>query len=411
MNPTTSDAQPAILYLRSSRRCTGLERRILLQAQAARDAGLSPHIAVFYRPHVASPAIHPLIDLANYAGVPAAQILDPSPISPAAWRQLRELVDQIRPQIIHTNDYRSDMLALLVRSLAGVNARLVATCHGHTGGNCKLRFYEAIDRRVLRRFERVIGVSQHQCRLLQQWGLRESQIVHLPNPVEPGWETGPLPADRSAVRQQLDVEETDILMGFFGRHSPEKGLSTLLAAFPRVQANYPNVHLLIAGEREHFVGAKHSGSAFAHCEVSLPNASPLHHEQPALTGGAARETRSGIHFVGHQNDIRPSLAACDLVIVPSHQEAFGLVALEALAYGKPVIATHAGGLPEIIRNGTTCRLVPPNDPDALAEAILEALSDWPATLAMAGRGRDDVLKRFQACDILESMVALYHQMP
>ena len=411
MSSTTDATQPAILYLRSSRHCTGLERRILLQAQAARDAGLSPHIAVFYRPHITSPAIHPLLDDAESAGVPAAQILDPSPISPAAWWRLRDLVNQVQPRIIHTNDYRSDMMALLVRSLAGVDARLVATCHGHTGGNCKLRFYEAIDRRVLRRFERVIGISQHQCRLLQQWGLRESQIVHLPNPVEPGWEAGTSRADRSAVRQQLGIEETDILMGFFGRHSPEKGLATLLAAFPRVQAACPEVSLLVAGEHEHSVGAKHSGSAFAHCEVSLPNASPLHREQPALTGGAARETRSGVHFVGHQNDIRPSLAACDLVIVPSHQEAFGLVALEALAYGKPVIATHAGGLPEIVRDGMTGRLVPPNDPDALVEAILEALSDWPATLVMAGRGRDDVLKRFQACDILESMVALYHQMP
>ena len=284
------------------------------------------------------------------------------------------MIARLRPAIIHCNDYRSDVLALLASRSAGGRPRLIATSHGHTAADLKLRLYEALDRQALARFDRVIGVSRHQCEILRTWGLAEEQIVHIPHAVEPGWGANVSPEARAAWRQALEVHESDILIGFFGRRSPEKGLATLLAAWPDTRVAFPSARLVVVG-----------------------GAGPqIHH--------------AGVHAIAHQDDIQPLLAACDLIVVPSHREAFGLVALEALAAGKPVVASCTGGLPEIVQDGLTGYLAPPADPAALATTVVNALRHWPATLEMARRGQADVWNRFPACQMLESVIALYEQL-
>jgi glycosyltransferase involved in cell wall biosynthesis len=98
-------------------------------------------------------------------------------------------------------------------------------------------------------------------------------------------------------------------------------------------------------------------------------------------------------FTGFQ-DPTPYVAAADVVLVPSRVESFGLVAVEALLLGRPVVATNIGGLPEVIRDGETGVLVEPEDPAALADAVIRLLSD-PARAAELGRaGREDARSRF-----------------
>jgi len=103
------------------------------------------------------------------------------------------------------------------------------------------------------------------------------------------------------------------------------------------------------------------------------------------------------------------LAACDLVVVPSRVEAFGLTALEALALSRPVIASHVGGLPEIVRDGQTGWLVPPDDANALAGAMFEVFGNWPAALERGRAGRQDVTTRFDPAVILPQAVGLYQE--
>ncbi|WP_448625440.1 glycosyltransferase family 4 protein [Geodermatophilus sp. URMC 64] len=114
----------------------------------------------------------------------------------------------------------------------------------------------------------------------------------------------------------------------------------------------------------------------------------------ALHALAAREqVGDSTVFAGFQ-DPAPYVAAADVVLVPSLIEPFGLVAAEALLLGRPVVASRVGGLPEIIRDGETGLLVDPDDPRALADAIIRLLSD-PALAAELGRaGRADAQARF-----------------
>lgn len=117
-----------------------------------------------------------------------------------------------------------------------------------------------------------------------------------------------------------------------------------------------------------------------------------------------------VTFAGF-TDPRPHLDRAHVALVPSRVEPFGLVAVEALMLGLPVVASDVGGLPEIITDGVTGRLVPPDDPAALAGALADLLAD-PAAAAELGRaGREDVRVRFSAVTYAERFRRVLHAAP
>jgi glycosyltransferase involved in cell wall biosynthesis len=133
----------------------------------------------------------------------------------------------------------------------------------------------------------------------------------------------------------------------------EKDLPTLLEAFARLAAEWPDLELVVLG----------SGSQHA---ALLHRASQL---------GIGERT----HFAGFARDPYPWIARARALILPSRREPFGIVLAEALALGVPVVATNAGGPPEILDHGRYGRLVPPCDPEAMATAIRETLKNPPST--------------------------------
>ncbi len=369
MNPTGLD----IVFLRSSVECAGIERRLVYTAQALASAGFRPELGLLYRQQSGRPDEHPAVRFAAEHRVPAVQILDPAPWSRRAGTSLRALLQQKHPLVVHSNDYRSDVLAWAARG-SGLDIMLVSTCHGHTGATARVRLYEFLDRLLLPRFDCVIGVSEHQCRLLRRWGVPAERIVHLPNFIEPSWEAGGAEVWRAETRRRLGLGEQAPLLGYFGRDSREKGLDVLLKAFPLIHRERPDVRLAVVGPADR------------------------------------RSSTEGIIWAGFQPDIRPWLYACDLVIVPSLREAFGLAALEALALGRPVIASRVGGLPELVQDGASGRLVPPGDAVALAEAVREALADPEQAGEWGEAGRRAVWSRCRAEVILPQWVALYRKL-
>jgi len=124
---------------------------------------------------------------------------------------------------------------------------------------------------------------------------------------------------------------------------------------------------------------------------------------------AALGVERHVAFLGERSVLGPILAQADLFLLPSDQESFGLAALEALASGVPVVASQVGGLPEVVRDGATGRLVPPRDPRALAAAVLELLSDAPRRAAMAREARADAIARFRPGPVVERVEAIYRE--
>lgn len=136
-------------------------------------------------------------------------------------------------------------------------------------------------------------------------------------------------------------------------------------------------------------------------------------------GGAERETLAAqsaalglgtrVVFLGEVADVVPLLAAADLVVMPSLHEGLGVAALEAMAAGKPVVASRAGGLAELVEDEVTGLLVEPGDAEGLARAIRRIASDraWAVTLGRAGRAK--VESRYGMRAMAEGTLAVYRE--
>jgi glycosyltransferase involved in cell wall biosynthesis len=197
----------------------------------------------------------------------------------------------------------------------------------------------------------------------------------LVNVVHNGIDAAPydaLPSNaRSAARADLGIGDDVFLVGCFSRLHPWKGQTVLLDAIARM----PNVHALIVG------GALFSGEAPYEAELR---------ERADLPSYAGR-----VHMLGARDDVPQLLAACDVVVHASVlAEPFGRVLVEAMLAGRPVIATRAGGVPEVVTDGDTGLLVPPGDARALEDA-LEALRRDPELIArLARRGAEHARRMF-----------------
>jgi N-acetyl-alpha-D-glucosaminyl L-malate synthase BshA len=117
--------------------------------------------------------------------------------------------------------------------------------------------------------------------------------------------------------------------------------------------------------------------------------------------------RDRVFFLGNVPNLEEVLGACDLFLLPSEAESFGMAALEALACEVPVIATIAGGLPEVVENGVTGFLLPMGDVDAMASAALEILSNDALRKQMGKAGRAQAIERFDEAKIVPLYRELY----
>ena len=175
----------------------------------------------------------------------------------------------------------------------------------------------------------------------------------------------PAPAplrDRAAVRAAFGAASESAVLLTVARFTPQKDHTTLLAALPAVLARHPGAQIWLAG--------------------SGPVEDAVKRLAEAMSLGAA------VRFLGQRDDVADLLAGADLFVLPSRFEGLPLAVLEAMAAGRAVVATAAGGTGEAVTDDVTGRLVPPGDPAALAQAILDVLAPGCAErLGAAGRAR------------------------
>lgn len=170
-----------------------------------------------------------------------------------------------------------------------------------------------------------------------------------------------------ANEADLGLPQGAIAIGFVGRLERRKGILDLAAAWRSIAARLPNAYLIIAGT------------------------GPAEAEARGIFDGAPR-----VQWLGYRIDVPAILKRLDMLAMPSHWEGFGLVAAEALLAETPVIASNASSLPEIITDATHGILVPRQDPEALAKAIIGAAENPANGRRMATAGRARVLEKFSA---------------
>ncbi len=231
------------------------------------------------------------------------------------------------------------------------------------------------------RVSHFIAVSEEaKKRMVEREGVSPDRITVVPNGIAPEIDRV---RDPAAVRRELGVPEDSPFVICVSRLEKEKDISTLVLAMARVRSLLPSAKCIIAGD----------GSQRASLEM-------MTHQQ-----GLSDVVR----FTGFVPDALSAIGAANLLVLPSIAEPFGLVLLEAMALGRAVVATDAGGPREIVVNGETGLLVPPQDPAALAKAIVELLSEPDRAAAMGERGRTRFLEHYTAERMARNTLQVYRR--
>ncbi len=173
-----------------------------------------------------------------------------------------------------------------------------------------------------------------------------------------------------AAKRAAGLDPRIPVAGIFGRLSPEKGQAVAVDAWSEVASRFPQSLLILAGAGK--------------CEAEL-------REQVAQRGLTAR-----VRIAGFVDDPRTLMAACDVVLLPSFKEGLSMAALEAMALGRPVIASAVDGLPEVVVAGETGLLVLPGDRQCLAQAITTLFNDPARAADLGTAGRRRVAAQFDA---------------
>ncbi len=300
------------------------------------------------------------------------------------YPRLHALFRELRPEIVHTRNLAA-LEAAVPAWAAGVPVRI----HGEHGwdtadlsGNS--RKHQLI-RRAYRPFvHRYVALSRHLADYLQgRVGVPAERIAHICNGVDTA-RFHPAPHGRLPIDGSPFNAPDLFVVGTVGRMQPVKGLAHLAHAFLRARALSPEaargLRLVLVGD-----GAERQAVE------SIP---------------AAAGARSLAWLPGERADIPEVMRGLDCFVLPSLAEGISNTILEAMASGLPVVATRVGGNPELVEDGSTGRLVPAADGEALARAILGYLDDRTSVARHGAAGRQLAERRFS----LERMVADYSQL-
>jgi D-inositol-3-phosphate glycosyltransferase len=321
--------------------------------------------------------------------------LNAGPAAPYAkhyvWYHLPEFVEEVRGfitqhnlhyEMLHSHYWLSGWVALQLRRL--LRAPMVHMSHtlGYPKNAAAQRPWEQepprrlrVEHEVLRHCEALIAESPaSKCHMVREYGVEPAKVHVIPG----GVDTAVFhPQDRQQARQALGLDAEPPVLLFVGRLQPLKGIDTLLRAAHVVRRRYAHSQVLVVG-----------GGVDGQDEYEAEELRRLQ----AL--GERLGLSQQVHFIKAQPQhvLAQYYAAADVFVMPSHYESFGMVALEAMACGTPVVASQVGGLGSTVVSGQTGFLVPEGDYRAFARAILRLL-DSPALRAGCGRAS---LRRAQA---------------
>jgi len=353
-----------------------------------------------YHPLVAFPGPGPLSQELEKLGVPCVNVpisLHSSPLqfAGAVWHLRKQTRDVC---LVHGNSKRSLRVTVVLGWLMG--ARTI---------------WQVRDR-----------VNWEQVPLLERWFARQVDAV-IANSDAVARGLGPLPVqvvynpvdvtrfspDHSGqrVRAEFGVAPHEKLVGVVGRITVWKGHQTFIEALRLVKNRVPNVKALIVGEQfqrslEADLRELERLRRNLRGQVTVPSSIVFRMQDlKRLVQDLGLDDQ--VIFTGFRRDVPGIMAALDLLLLPSWWEPFGRVLIEAMASGKPVVATNLGGSAEIVRDQHTGILIPPLDAAAMADAMCEILTQPSLAARMGRQGRLDAEGRFSLSRYLQQIEEIY----
>jgi len=332
-----------------------------------------------------------LLEEAEATGLPIHRVpelvRDPRPLADleALWR-LRAIVRAGRFDVVHTHTSKAGALGRLA---ALGRAAIVHSPHGHifdptaripgvSGHPLRIAVFYAVERLAALVTDRIVTLTELERAEFVSLGIaRPARCEAIHDAVDPD-RVRALAEAHATTRAAFGMAEGAPLVVSVGRLASEKGHSHLLDAL----AGLDGVQLLLVGDG--------------------PERAALETHARAL--GLDRRVR----FLGVREDAMAILALADACALPSLYEGFGMVVLEAMSLGVPVVASRAGGLPEVIRDGETGLLVPPADAPALAAALRSVVLDRALARRISEKAREAVRQQFDLSRMIDRVESLYH---
>ena len=297
----------------------------------------------------------------------------------AAWRPLVAYMRREHVQVLHGHMFGSNVWAAVLGPLAGVPV-IVAHEHGWSYEGQPVRRF--LDRVLVARSSSAIIASSELARTrmveVERIDPRRTRLVYIRNGI-----AQPVPSDRS-IRAELAIPDSAPLVVAVARLDPYKSLHVLVEAAQRLVSEFPGIRVVIAGEGT---------------------------ERPRLERLIA-DLRLGdaVKLLGARPDVPDLIAACDVGTLCSYSETTPLAIMEYMALGKAVVATRAGGIPDLIEDQVHGLLVEPEDPAALAEAIATLLRDPERARDMGRRGSERQQQEFSIDAVARRVEALYQDL-
>ena len=304
-------------------------------------------------------------------------------ISLKVVRALRQLTARLRQEpvdLIHAHTRVAQVVAHVVSRRLGIP--YVTTWHGIYRRRLGRRLWPCTGERTIAISELV---KQH---LQQDFELPESRLRCIYNGIDTAhFATPPNPTAVEVWRARWGLSVDRPVIGGIGRLAAGrvKGFDIFLAAAALLKPRVPGLEVLIVGE------------------------GPRRSFLEDLAGRLG--VRDQVHFVGEVEDVRVPLAVMDGFVFTSRwPEGFGLTLIEAMAAGKPVIATQAGAVPEVIRHGVDGWLVPSEDPAAIAEGVIRLLNDRAAASRIGRQAQARVREAFDLETMAAKVEAVYDEL-
>ncbi len=292
----------------------------------------------------------------------------------SAWRIAR-LAGRRGARVLHAHSSHAHTLCLFARAL-GAPCRVVVTRRVDFVPRA-----HPVNRWKYRRADRVVAISRAVEEILRSVGVPPERLRRIPSGVEPHPVS---PGAGAALRKAWGVAPDEILVGNIGHLVDHKGHRFLLDAIPRVLAEAPRTRFVLVGEGEL--------------------------EGPLRAQAADLGLGDRLVFAGLQTDIGAVLDAFDLFVMSSHLEGLGTSVIDAMLAEKPVVATAAGGIPDIVRDGVDGLLVPPRDPEALARGILRLVTRPDEARRLARSGKERAREEFGVDRMVERYLRLYREL-
>jgi glycosyltransferase involved in cell wall biosynthesis len=295
------------------------------------------------------------------------------------WRavsRIRKLLAEHSVDILHPHGYKADLYSYAAAWPRRV--AIVATSHNWPNRLWSMRAYAVLDRWAMRGFERIAVVSDVVADILHHSGIRADRVRTIFNGVEIELFRSAEPTLRNEV-----ASSGETVVGFVGRFVPDKGGEIFLHAARKVLRHYSNTRFVLVGD------------------------GPCRRDWDSLA--VQLGIRAQVEFTGVRHDMPGVYASLDALVLPSLCEAMPMSVLEAMAAGKPVIASRVGAVPKLVVPKQTGVLIEPGDIDGLSAAIIQLLNDPKQAHRLGENGYARAAEHFSADAMATRYLELYRE--